>query len=229
MQRTVIANVDSLKVKTIIFDLDGTLIDSALGILNSYAAAFDAVKIRPIKEITKDLVGPPLLATMKDLAATSDTEVVDQLIDAFKATYDTIGYRDTTIFPFVDEMLKVLASNGCSLYIATNKRKVPTDRIVASLGLGRYFSGVYSIDSCNGQPKSKAELLRSILTLNHIPREVATYVGDRNEDGEAAAENGLAFLMAGWGYEFEGTPLWPVVKSPMLIAQAFIGKNNKST
>jgi phosphoglycolate phosphatase len=214
-------------VKTIIFDLDGTLVDSAPGILRSYSAAFDAVKIKPTKEITKNLVGPPLLATMKDLAGTADAEVVDQLIDAFKVTYDEIGYRETTLFPLVGEMLEVLASNGCSLYIATNKRKVPTDQIIASLVLGKYFKCIYAIDSFNGQPKSKSELLRYIVALNQIASEEVTYVGDRNEDGQAAAENSLAFLMAGWGYELERAPLWPVIKSPMLIAQHLSEKITK--
>jgi len=215
-----------MSVRHVIFDLDGTLIDSAQGILSSFAGAFAACQMQPCRELNPSLVGPPLLETLADLAGTDDPATLQQLAEAFKVIYDETGYRKTTVFPGVEAMLGSLAASGCQLYVATNKRRLPTSRIVEFLGWHQYFEGIYSLDAFTPALKSKAALLGELLHLHAIDVRSAVYVGDRHEDGEAAAANELGFLLAEWGYDGKQLPAWKAVKAPDGIAEA-IGYRNE--
>ena len=73
-----------MRIKTVIFDLDGTLIDSARSILNSIKAAFDEVGIEPMKPLTHDLIGPPLKDLFITLLNEARYEKLPTLIEAFK-------------------------------------------------------------------------------------------------------------------------------------------------
>jgi phosphoglycolate phosphatase len=209
-----------MSVRHVIFDLDGTLIDSAQGILSSFAGAFAACQMQPRRELNPAVVGPPLLETLADLAGTDDPATLQQLAEAFKAIYDDTGYRKTMVFPGVEAMLGSLAASGCQLYVATNKRCLPTSRIVKFLGWHQYFEGVYSLDAFTPALKSKAALLGELLNIHGIDLRSAVYVGDRHEDGEAAVANGIGFLLAEWGYDGKQLPAWKAVKAPDGIAEA---------
>lgn len=215
-----------MSIRHVIFDLDGTLIDSAQGILSSFAGAFDACQMKPCRDLTPSVVGPPLLETLAVLAGTDDPATVQQLAAAFKAIYDDTGYRKTIVFPGVDAMLGSLAARDCRVYIATNKRCLPTGRIVEFLGWTQYFDGVYSLDSFAPALKSKADLLREVLNVHGIDVRSAVYIGDRHEDGEAAKANQISFLLAEWGYDGKLLPAWRALKSPDGIAEAIGFRND---
>ena len=77
----------------IIFDLDGTLIDSSTGILTAIEMAFDSCNISLKKPLDITLIGPPLNKLLPILAGTHDEKVLEALTDAFKANYDAKGYK----------------------------------------------------------------------------------------------------------------------------------------
>ena len=80
----------------ILFDLDGTLIDSAPAILASFQAAFAASGVTPVRPISNDIIGPPLTETLQLLAGNTDATLIARLSEAFKASYDSSGYQATT-------------------------------------------------------------------------------------------------------------------------------------
>lgn len=209
-----------MPVKDVIFDLDGTLIDSAQGILSSFAGAFDVCRMKPVRELTAAEVGPPLLETLAGLAGTDEPTTLQQLAEAFKAIYDESGYRRTIVFPGVVAMLSGLSTMHCRLYIATNKRRLPTARIMELLGWESHFAAIYSLDTFTPPLASKAALLGQVLSDQGIDVRSALYIGDRREDGEAAAANAIGFLMAGWGYAGSPQPAWDVLQSPSDLDEA---------
>ena len=77
----------------ILFDLDGTLIDSAPAILASFQAAFAASGVTPVRPISNDIIGPPLTETLQLLAGSTDATLIARLSEAFKASYDSSGYQ----------------------------------------------------------------------------------------------------------------------------------------
>lgn len=181
----------------IIFDLDGTLIDSAPSILASMHAAFDAAGLRPVRPLAHDLIGPPLHETLAALLPGEHASQVPRLADLFKAHYDATGYRDTRVYEGVGDMLQELQRHGCRLWIATNKRILPTRRIVDHLEWGGLFEEVHALDAFTPPLRGKSAMLAALHSRLHTP---PLYVGDRPEDATAAAQAGLPFLLVAWGY-----------------------------
>jgi phosphoglycolate phosphatase len=184
----------------IIFDLDGTLIDSADAILASYRAAFVACGIEPKHTIDAGIVGPPITETLRLLAASTEPALIDRLTEAFKQSYDTGGLLETLAYPGSGEMLSAFRAAGRKLHLATNKRIHPTRLILDHLGWSGLFESVYALDLFTPRLPDKAALLARLLADRNIDARWAVYVGDRMEDGEAAEANALPFIAATWGY-----------------------------
>ncbi len=192
-------------MKAIIFDLDGTLVDSAPSILASLGQAFADCGLELQVPLTPALIGPPLRATLARLCAGGGSEAqLDLLATAFMRHYDSRGYRETQPFAGVEPMLRALAAAGLALHIATNKRVLPTRLILDHLGWAGLFEHVYAHDSFTPPLPHKAALLDRLLTDTRLPANQCAYVGDRAEDHAAARANQLRFFWAAWGFGAAG-------------------------
>jgi len=191
--------------RIIIFDLDGTLVDSSIGILASLENAFRLAEVDPVQPLHASLIGPPLRETVTLLAPRQSISKVDQIIAAFKSIYDSSGYLATKAYPDVSIMLSTLKSSGFRLHIATNKRATPTHLILSSLGWNDFFESVYSPDSVLPATASKAELITIQLDRECLSCHQTLYVGDRLEDWHSAQANGLCFAWAHWGFGADHT------------------------
>ena len=186
--------------QAVIFDLDGTLIDSAPSILKSFGSALQRAGIEPLRPLDGSLIGPPLRQTLSNLTGISEAATLDTLTDYFKESYDSEGYRSTLVYDGVAQLLAFLAGEGVPLAIATNKRELPTLKILEFLGWRGYFSRVGAPDSASPPYPNKAALIASVLGDMGVDGAASLYVGDTLGDGEAAQANRMPFLAAGWGY-----------------------------
>ena len=184
----------------IIFDLDGTLIDSAPSILASFARALEAVGLEPLCPLDSSLIGPPLRQTLTNLTGVTDSATLDLLTAHFKASYDSEGYKESRLYPGIPELLATLHAAGVTLAIATNKRRVPTVKIVEHFGWGHLFRLVGTLDSPERPHADKGALIAAIVDEMGIDARSSVYIGDKWEDGNAATVNGMMFIAAGWGY-----------------------------
>ncbi|MFT3759666.1 HAD family hydrolase [Thauera sp.] len=211
----------------ILFDLDGTLIDSAPAILASYRDAFAAAGRTPARTIDASIVGPPLTETLQMLADSTDPALISPLADGFKASYDTTGYLQTAAYAGVGGMLARLAAGGGRLAIATNKRLHPTRLILQHLGWAHHFDAVYALDMFEPRLPDKAAMIARLLADLGIPHGEAVYVGDRAEDGESADANRLPFIAATWGYGSlqagDMAEHWRAAASPATLADMLLG------
>jgi phosphoglycolate phosphatase len=186
--------------RTLVFDLDGTLIDSAPSILQGYAAAFAATGVTPQRAFTADLVGPPLRTTLKQILGRSDEAALDALVEAFKRFYDTEGFRASQVYEGIDSLLAELSAQSAPLYLATNKRWHPTQLILEHLNWTPHFRAAHALDGPQPPVANKGALLRWMVSAYGLQASECLYVGDRDEDGEAAEAAGMPFQRVPWGY-----------------------------
>jgi len=186
---------------SIIFDLDGTLIDSKASILNSIKAALNELGINSLVPLTEQLIGPPLMEILSDICGAGSQAVIPKLYAKFKEIYDTKGFQGGVIYTGVDVLIKQLVEEGYHLSLATNKRRIPTEKILELFDWKKYFNHVYTIDSGSIPFQNKSQMIATLIQNEAIDCGQAVYVGDRHEDSVAATQNNIKFLMVQWGYE----------------------------
>lgn len=181
-------------------DLDGTLIDSADGILGSFRHALEACGIAPPERLDRSLVGPPLAVMVRRLLGREDIHLESRVAESFKAHYDREGCLRSLAYPGVPGILAAWCHQGHRLIIVTNKRRGPTLRILEHLDLLDRFQGIHTPDGSTPPIGSKAELLGAALATYRSAPGSSLMVGDSEDDGQAARQHGIRFIHAAYGY-----------------------------
>lgn len=187
--------------RSVVFDLDGTLVDSSQGILNSFLFAFNQNRIEPAHPLSLNLIGPPLNETLRFLCSDPRPIVIEQLAASFRSHYDLFGFQQSYPFDGVCEMLSSLKAANLSLHIVTNKRSLPTSKILHYLGWNDFFDSVISPDFEDSILLTKTSMLALLVDSNIIKSSGSLYIGDRHTDWLAATNAGIPFAFAGWGFE----------------------------
>jgi phosphoglycolate phosphatase len=189
------------RIKNVIFDLDGTLIDSADSILTGLKATTKKFGFEPALPLNVKLVGPPLKQTIQKLVGDQANIDLNILVDDFKNYYDTEGFKASAAYPGMEKLLGELYQLGIRMYLATNKRLEPTLNIINYFNWASLFEEIYAIDRFVDAPFSdKAEMIGCLIQKESIDKKSTIYVGDRFEDYEAAVVNSINYILVDWGY-----------------------------
>lgn len=184
----------------VVFDLDGTLIDSTDGIRSALAAGFTSAGLSFPDVDLRKVIGPPI----RTIAARIEPELTESQLAiierVYRAEYDSEGWRKTTLFQAAIDVLATLARAGLHLFIVTNKPALPTRQILDHLGIAQFFSTALSRDSRQPAFATKAEMLLTLLREQHLSPTTTVMLGDTPEDAHAAQANGLDFVFASYGY-----------------------------
>jgi phosphoglycolate phosphatase-like HAD superfamily hydrolase len=181
----------------VIFDLDGTLTDSAQGIVSSFRHALGEIgAVVPDGDLTSRIVGPPMHHTLSEMGL---GELADVAIAAYRADYTTRGWAMNELFDGIPALLADLRAAGVRLAVATSKAEPTAHRILAHFGLDEHFEVVAGA-GVDGSRARKADVVAHALAqLAPLPQRVLM-VGDRSHDVEGAAEHGIGTVVVGWGY-----------------------------
>ena len=181
----------------VIFDLDGTLTDSAEGIVASFLHALAHIGAPvPDGDLAAQIVGPPMDDTFRSMEL---GEHAEQAIAAFRAEYGARGWAMNTLFDGVEPLLADLRAAGVRLAVATSKLEPTARRVLAHFGLDEHFE-VIAGAAADGSRKTKVEVLAHALDqLRPLPERVLM-VGDRSHDVHGAAAHGIDTVVVGWGY-----------------------------
>ncbi len=181
------------------FDLDGTLAETSEDIIIAWKGALTALG-RDLSNFDRVFkIGPTLEKMIYEMYDDATPQLVEDLLERFKPLYDASGFPNTVPYPGVPELLSALKNAGAKIYIATNKRSVPTQKIAALFGWDKLMDGVLSYDSF-GTKLKKSELLAKVLSDGKIDPKTAVMVGDTKGDIEAGKANGMATIGVTYGY-----------------------------
>lgn len=186
---------------TLVFDLDGTLVDSAPDVAAAVNALFaelglPEVEVALIRRMIGD--GAPVLLE-RALAHVGATRRAADLMPRFSVLYGENAVRLTTVYPEVMETLTELRGAGCRLGVCTNKPIAPTLSILAALGLDSLIEAVVGGDSLPQRKPAPEPLLAVIRTLKGTP-EGAVLIGDSAVDLACAEAAGVPAVIIPSGY-----------------------------
>ncbi len=180
-----------------LFDLDGTLSNSAPGILRSLRSAFAANALPPMTaEQERAVLGPPFYTSLPELVG---ADAVDAVIASYRVAYATAMF-DTTLYDGIKDVVEWLSERGCVLAVATSKPEHYAVPIVEHLGLADCFATICG-DTLDGLRGSKALVVGEALArLGGPDASMVLMVGDREHDVIGARAHDIGCLGAGWGY-----------------------------
>jgi phosphoglycolate phosphatase len=186
----------------VLFDLDGTITDSAPGITKSITTTLEAMGL-PIPSPARlvEYVGPPLLDSFRDFADMDETTAREALA-IYRATYHDSGAFDSAVFPGIRGLLRRLHEAGIPLAITTSKPELQATRILEHFDLAQYFEvicGATEDESRSAKADVVAEALRRLTELD-VDLSQTVLVGDRSHDVEGAREHGVPAILVEWGY-----------------------------
>jgi phosphoglycolate phosphatase len=197
---------DPRSIELVIFDLDGTLIDSRLDLVHSVNAALRHIE-RP--ELPDDVIasyvgdGAPILIQRALGAEAADEALVRRGLEFFLSYYREHKLDHTTVYAGIREALAAIrgSANGVprTLAVLTNKPVNPSRAIVEALGLGQFFSQVYGGNSF-ATKKPDPEGARKLLEENGVNPEQAAIVGDSHVDVQTGRNAGLWTVGVTYGF-----------------------------
>lgn len=192
--------INNKEYNTLLFDLDGTLTDSAEGITNSvrYALAKFGLHEEPNQLIK--YIGPPLIDSFMQFAELSKEQALDA-VKYYREYFADKGIFENKVYEGIPELLDSLQKEGKELVIATSKPTVFTERILEHFDLQKYFSLVVG-SNLDGTRMKKAEIIQYIIdALPNRNKEQMLMIGDREHDCIGAKECGIdcASVLYGFG------------------------------
>jgi phosphoglycolate phosphatase-like HAD superfamily hydrolase len=192
-----VTRTTTVSAELVIFDLDGTLTDSAAGIVASFRHALEHIGAPvPDGDLAQRLVGPPMHHT---LAGMGLGELTDAAIAAYRADYTSRGWLMNTMFDGVTALLADLRAAGVRLAVATSKVEPTARKILAHFSLDGFFEVVAGASVDGTRSAKSAVLAHALEQLAPLPARVLM-VGDRRHDVDGAAAHGIDTVLVGWGY-----------------------------
>ena len=189
--------------RTIIFDLDGTLVDTGQDLTAALNHALSQMGRRPMSEASvRELIGHGARKLLeRGLVQTGEmtTELVEAGVLPFLAYYSANICVGSRPFPGVEAAMDALAAAGCKLAVCTNKPQALSDQLIAALGWSDRFACVVGSDSV---PDKKPHPGHVLATIARAGGQVAdsAYVGDSSTDVDAARAAGVPVIAVSFGF-----------------------------
>ncbi|MBE1159239.1 HAD hydrolase-like protein [Dyella acidiphila] len=201
-----------------LFDLDGTLIDSELGITACIRHALDKLEI-PTPADLRDWIGPPLRHSFAPLMDHDETRV-EAAVHYYHERFADLGWREYAIYPGIEAMIDGLQANGHQLAIVTSKPHRHAQPIVDALPFGHRFTRLYGPHPSSPHSEKASMIAAALADFGASPRETVM-IGDRRFDIEGAVANGVTGVGVLWGFgsrtELEQAGAHALIEHPDLL------------
>lgn len=185
---------ESTKYKAILFDLDGTLLDSVPTIIVVTRETLESMGVQADDTLIRHAIGLPLKVQARMFAKGRE----QQFIDDYRTTYFQHLNEDAHLFPGTLEMLKRLREQGCLTAIVTSKNRRGTSKAIELTGMDGLFDCVITAEDVEHYKPDPEPLLKAIEQLGVTPEE-SLYVGDSAFDVDMAQRAGVMMTAVSWG------------------------------
>lgn len=189
-----------MKYDVVLFDLDGTLTESAPGIINCarYAAKEMGYPVAD-ERVYEQFIGPPLHHSFTHLLGMTDAQA-DEAVRLYRVRFSSVGWAENAVYTGIPLLLRELKRQGVRVAMATAKPFQFATRILAHFGLSRFFDAEIGILPEEKHAEKEAIVRKALDVVGFKSGERAVMVGDRMYDIEGARANGIDSIGAAYGY-----------------------------
>ena len=186
-------------IETVLFDLDGTLTDSGLGITKGVQYALGQLGYDvPPRESLFSFIGPPLHKSFQRHCGVDEAGAAEA-VRQFRVYYNEMGgILENEVYPGVRELLRDLKAAGKRLVVATSKPQAAAEKVMRHFGLDEFVPEI--IGGTDDTRNTKGKVIAYALREYGVDPTTAVMVGDREHDILGAAENNLPAIGITWGY-----------------------------
>lgn len=189
----------------IIFDLDGTLLDTSEGIIKALDETIIALGYNDISlEEKMTFIGPPISQSLKRVYNINDDDAIYGL-NIFREIYEKKYIYNAKLYPHIIELLDFLLNKKLYISIATYKREDMAKKIIKYFSLDKYFNTINGSDINNTLTKS--DIIRNSISNTSFSKEDIVMIGDTISDYNASKEIGINFIGVNYGFGFKNYDL----------------------
>lgn len=187
--------------KAVLFDLDGTLLDTSPGILKTIESTIEELNLESIThEERLKFIGPPLMASFMKYCHVSE-ELALQAITVFRRYYGNGNMLETNIYEGITEVLSYLKEKGILIGIATSKKEGFARQLMEHFGLEFYFSSIKGSDE--KETLTKADIIKKCIEEMGVSYQDTVLIGDTEFDAIGAEKVGIDFIAVTYGFGFK--------------------------
>lgn len=185
----------------ILFDLDGTLIDTSKGVIDCINLTIKDLNLPPLplEEVLK-FIGPPLQDSFKNVCHLDDG-MVDVAVKTFRSYYVGDNLYNVKIYDGIFELLDYLKASHTKVAVATYKQEAFAKNLLEHFGIAKYCDYIYGAD-----PKgllTKADIVQKCIDSFGVDKSAVALIGDSHFDAIGAKHAGVDFIGVTYGFEFK--------------------------
>lgn len=185
----------------VIFDMDGTLVDSSKALVNAINYVRSKLCLKPLDgSIIMDAIVNPHSNMAKQFYELEEIEPIHE--EWFKEYYSANHDKELILYDGVEQMLQKLSQSGATLALATNAYRESTIQALKHLKIDSYFDDIICFDDVkNGKPAP--DMLYLLMHRNRVPVNKTVFIGDSDRDKLAAKEANIEFLQVDFGQNYK--------------------------
>lgn len=187
--------------KCVIFDLDGTLMDTSIGVLKSIKYTIEKMNFKELSEDELRLfIGPPIQNSFRNKYKLDD-DTTNKAASTFRNAYKEKFLYDAEIYSGIVELLSYLREKNILTMVATYKREDYTLMLLEHFGLDKYFDFIKGSDM-EGK-LTKADIVNLCIEKSGQDKENVVLIGDTNHDSIGAEKARIDFIAVTYGFGFK--------------------------